>query len=385
VTAIGAVLAWTAATVVVYVYLGYPILLWILDRVFRRPIAEAEITPPVTLVISAFNEARCIADKLENTLAIDYPKDRLEVLVVSDASTDATDEIVRRYADRGITLLRMPERRGKTVGLNAALRVARAEIVVFSDANIAYAKDAVRSLVRAFADPAVGCVTGDSRYIEDSRGSAAHDQEDTYWGYERFIRRLESRLGSTVGGDGAIFAIRRALFTPLSPEAINDLVTPLQVVARGYRAVFEPRAVGFEPSAGDFGREFRRKRRIVNRSWHGVMSVPAVLDPRRVGLFAWQVWSHKILRWLILPILAVAAVGCLIAAPRSWTYVAGAGALAATLVLAGLGAITRGRPGGGARIAHSAYYFYLVNVAAMLGIATAVFGRIETVWQTERT
>ena len=383
-TEVGAILVWVGAGLVLYVYLGYPLLLSILERAFRRPIRKAEITPTVTLVISAFDEARCIGEKLENTLALDYPKDRLEVLVVSDASTDETDHIVAGFFDRGITLLRMPERRGKTAGLNAALRLVRGEIVVFSDANIRYAKDAIRHLVRAFADPTVGCVTGDSRYSDGRGGSAAHAQEDTYWGYERLIRRLESGLGSTVGGDGAIFAIRGALYTPLAPEAINDLVTPLQIVARGYRAVFEPHAVGVEPSTGDFWREFRRKRRIVNRSWHGVMSVPAVLDPRRVGLFAWQVWSHKVLRWLLLPALIVTAAGCILASPRGSMYQAGVWLFAATLVLAGLGAVTPGRVGRIARLVHGAFYFYLVNVAATLGIAMAVCGRVETVWRSER-
>ena len=156
------------------------------------------------------------------------------------------------------------------------------------------------------------------------------------------------------------------------------------IVARGYRAVFEPHAVGVEPSTGDFWREFRRKRRIVNRSWHGVMSVPAVLDPRRVGLFAWQVWSHKVLRWLLLPALIVTAAGCILASPRGSMYQAGVWLFAATLVLAGLGAVTPGRVGRIARLVHGAFYFYLVNVAATLGIAMAVCGRVETVWRSER-
>src|SRR5262245_40887262 len=383
-TAIGAALVWLGGLLVVYVYLGYPLLLWLLERRWRRPVHEADITPAVTLVISAYNEARCIAAKLDNSLALDYPRERLAVLVVSDASSDATDPIVSAYAPHGVTLLRMPERGGKTLGLNAALRAVRSDLVVFSDANILYTKDALRRLVRPFADPAVGCVTGDSRYAADGAVSAAHSQEDTYWGYERFVRRLESGLGSTVGGDGAIFAIRRELYTVHAADAINDLVTPLQIVARGFRAVFEPRAIGFEPAAGDFWREFRRKRRIVNRSWRGVMSVPAVLDPRCVGLFAWQVWSHKILRWLVLPVLALTAIGCLLALPLGGLYRAGAWAFAATLVLAALGAILPTRVSRLAAPAHGAFYFYLVNVAATLGVVMALRGRVETVWRPER-
>ena len=378
-----AIVAWGAIAIIGYVYIGYPLVLWLLAHLRRREIRQTEIVPSVTLIVSAFNEARVIGEKLENSLALDYPADRLEILVVSDASTDDTDRIVEGFAEKGVTLLRMPERHGKTVGLNAAMQVAQGEIVVFSDANILYQHDALRCLVRNFADPAVGCVTGDSCYIAPHQ-SAAHVQEDTYWKYERIVRTLESHIGSTVGGDGAIFAIRREFYTPLPPEAINDFVTPLQIVARGYRAVFEPTAIGCEPSAGHFGGEFRRKRRIVNRSWRGVMSVPEVLNPRQVGVFAWQVWSHKVLRWLVLPLVIIAAIGCFAAAPLGVEYQLGAWGFAASLVIAGVGAVMPNHYGPLGRFAHSVFYFYLVNLASALGVAMAMAGRIEILWVPER-
>ena len=380
---VAAAIVWVALGVIAYVYAGYPAILWLCARTRSRKVRQAEIDASVTLVISAFNEERTIAKKLENTLALDYPKDRFEVMVVSDASTDETDAIVAGFSDRGIDILRLPKRQGKTAGLNAAVRAASGEIVVFSDANILYRRDAVRALVRNFADTEVGCVTGDSRYV-DLEPSEAHAQESAYWGYERFIRELESRVGSTVGGDGAIFAIRREFYTPLPAEAINDLVTPLQIVARGYRAVFEPEAVGFEPSAGDFRGEFRRKRRIVNRSWHGVMSVSEVLNPRRVGWFAWQVWSHKVLRWFVLPLILLAAGGCFIALPLGLHYRLGAWGFVASLALAGTGAFAPARWGRAATLPHAAWYFYLVNLAAVLGMAMALIGRVEMVWNPER-
>jgi cellulose synthase/poly-beta-1,6-N-acetylglucosamine synthase-like glycosyltransferase len=294
-----------------------------IGRWHRREVYQADITPSVTLLISAFNEERTIQHKIENSLSLDYPKDCLQVIIISDGSTDATERIAEAFVKSGVTLVRLPERRGKTAGLNAAFHIARGDILVFSDANILYAKDALRCLVRSFADQKVGCVTGNSHYV-DADQSPAHMQENTYWGYERLVRTLESHLGSTVGGDGAIFAIRRELYRPLPPQAINDLVTPLQIVARGSRAVFEPAAIGFEPSAGNFMGEFRRKRRIVNRSWHGLMSLPQVLNPWRVGLFAWQVWSHKVLRWLMLPFVGLLATGCFLAYPMGLAYQLGA-------------------------------------------------------------
>jgi cellulose synthase/poly-beta-1,6-N-acetylglucosamine synthase-like glycosyltransferase len=381
---IAATIAWIALAGVAYVYVGYPALLWLVTRVSTRHVRAQAITPPVTLVISAFNEAPIIGKKIENTLDLDYPRDRLEILVVSDASTDETDEIVRSFASRGVRLLRLGERQGKTAGLNVALREARNEIVVFSDANILYTRTAIRYLVRGFADHEVGCVTGDSRYVSDS-SSAAHVQEDAYWGYERTVRHMESRLGSTVGGDGAIFAIRRGLYTPLSPEAINDLVTPLQIVARGYRAVFEPEAVGYEPSAGSFKAEFRRKRRIVTRSWRGVMSVPGVLNPRRTGAFAWQVWSHKLLRWLVLPLMMVAVVASFVAVPLGLLYQAVVVGFLVSLGLAAVGAALGDRLGRLARVSHAALYFYLVNCAAVLGIVMAMAGRADVIWASQRS
>ena len=351
---------------------------------YQRTVQQASTTPSVTLLISAFNEADVIKGKLENSLALEYPREQLEVLVISDASDDDTDRIVQSFAGQGVRLLRMPSRGGKTVGLNAALQVASGDIILFSDANILYKKDTIRCLVKNFADPAVGCVTGDSRYLEEM-DSAAHVQENAYWGYERMIRTMESQIGSTVGGDGAIFAIRRHLFKPLAPEAINDLVIPLQIVGAGYRAIFEPTAIGFEPSAGDFRKEFRRKRRIVNRSWRGVMSVAFVLNPFRVGVFAWQVWSHKVLRWLILPLLLLWLLGCLMAYSRGVIYQVGAWGFACSIVLAGFGPWVPMSFGPLSRLSHVLFYFYLVNLAALLGVLRAMGGHVETVWAPERS
>jgi cellulose synthase/poly-beta-1,6-N-acetylglucosamine synthase-like glycosyltransferase len=380
---IAAVFAWVAATLLAYIYVGYPIALWIIAKIRGRMVTQTEIRPFVTLAISAFNEEAVIGRKLENSLALDYPKDRYEVLVVSDGSTDRTDEIVNGFRPQGVKLVRLLKRQGKTPGLNAAVAEARGDIVVFSDANIYYQPDALKNLVRNFADPEVGCVVGDSRYL-DTGETAAHTQESGYWNYERFVRAMESRIGSTVGGDGAIFAIRRKLYKPLPADAVHDLVVPLQIVEQGHRSVFDLEAVGLEPSTGNFKGEFRRKRRIVNQSWHGVMSMPQILNPLRVGIFAWQLWSHKVLRWLVLPILLLAAISCMVASPLGLHYRLGAWGFFVSLVIAGLGTLVRDRFRRSGWLLHAMMYFYLVNIAAVLGIAKAVVGQVEVFWSPER-
>ena len=380
---LGAVVAWAAAFVVGYVYVGYPILIGLLGWLMPKPIRQANIEPTVTLLISAFNEEHILGEKLKNALELDYPKSKMEILVISDASMDRTDQIVRSFSDQGVALLRMEERGGKTLGLNAAMKVAKSDIVIFSDANIMYRIDTIRRLVQNFADVSVGCATGDSQYVDDPH-SAAHAQENSYWGYERFIRSMESMVASTVGGDGAIFAIRRELYQPLSPETINDLVIPLQIVVKGYRAVFEPTAIGREPSAGDFRKEFRRKRRIVNRSWRGVMSVPGVLNPFRVGMFAWQVWSHKVLRWLVLPFLLIGFLGCLSAYELGTVYQIGVWGGIASILVATAGPFFPSSLGGVSKLIQTVFYFYLVNLAAILGVAKALGGRVDRIWAPER-
>jgi cellulose synthase/poly-beta-1,6-N-acetylglucosamine synthase-like glycosyltransferase len=277
-----------------YIYAGYlaalKLIVWVRGA---RPIRRSRITPRLTLIISAYNEAEVIRKKLDNALALDYPADGFEIVVISDASDDGTDDIVQEYAAKGVRLFSQPERRGKTAGLNAAIPSVSGELIVFSDANAIYQKDALRMLVRNFADPQVGCVTGEARYF--ASGNAVADVgERVYWGYEMHVKRLETALGSMVGGDGAIYAIRRSLWQSLPENAINDFLNPLQIVAAGWRAVYEPDAVCFEETAGGTRVEYRRRVRIVSRSWRAVFQARAVLNPFHVGLFAWSVVSHKV-------------------------------------------------------------------------------------------
>jgi cellulose synthase/poly-beta-1,6-N-acetylglucosamine synthase-like glycosyltransferase len=376
-------LAALSAFVGIYVYVGYPLLLLLVGSIRRsRPLPQPVGAPRVTLLVSAFNEAQVMREKIENSLALDYPA-HLEIVVVSDCSTDETDAIVLSFADRGIRLVRLPERRGKSAGLNEAIATASGELLVFSDANAFYRPDAIRRLVKPFADPEIGCVTGELCYtgIEECNVGI---QEDLYWKYERVLKSWESRCGSMVGSNGAIFALRRDLFEPLQAADVNDFVIPLRVVERGFRCVYAPEAVCEEHGTREYAEEFRRKIRIVNRSAYAIRNRLALLNPLRRGFFAIQLLSHKVLRWSIGLWIAVFFVATLALAsgdPR-WRPVVWAQVAFYTLALAGHLAPGLRRRGG--RIFSLPYYFCMVNVAAVLGGVRGLLGRVQITWKPER-
>jgi cellulose synthase/poly-beta-1,6-N-acetylglucosamine synthase-like glycosyltransferase len=368
---------WVSVGLIAYVTFGYPLLLMLIVRLRgAKAVRHGSALPRVSLIISAFNEAASIREKLRNARALDYPRERLEIVVVSDASDDATDAMVAEFADEGVRLLRLPERRGKTAGLNAAVPTLGGEILVFSDANALYQPDAVRMLVRNFADAQVGCVTGEARYITRS-ATAAEAGEMAYWSYEIAIKRLESAVGSMVGGDGAIYAIRAGLWRTLPEDAINDFLNPLQIVAAGWRAVYEPAAICYEEATGSAMREYRRRVRIVGRSWRAIFQAPAVLNPFRVGLFAPSLISHKILRWFtgVFVALALGARVALVSqfdARPAWLL----GVLAAIVLAL---AFRRVR-----RVGSYAFYYALVSVASIVGVVNGTLGRVSATWTPPR-
>jgi len=364
---------------IVYVYLGYYALLAVLALFIRKRIERDDnYCPHVSLIISAFNEERVIEAKIANSLALDYPRDKFEILVVSDASSDATDSIVSRYAGE-VRLIRQAERKGKTSGLNMAVPEARGKIIVFTDANSMFERDGLRRLVRSFADPAVGCVTGESRY-RDVAFSAVGRTEGLYWNYEAELKALESKIGSMVGADGAIYSIRKELYEALRPEDINDFVNPLQIVAKGYRGVYEPGAICYEDTAGDFRREFSRKRRIVNRSWRGLFRVKEVLNPLRYPLYALEVISHKLLRWLIPFVLLALFASNLFLWPLGGIYAVSLIAQLLFYALALAGYRMRAKESRTGRVVAIPFYFCMVNLASALAIVDNLRGRVITTW-----
>lgn len=377
------IIFWICVALVFYIYLGFPLLIALLGRSRRRDIAiPEEILPQVTLLISAYNESREIAAKVENSLSLQYPPGRLEIVVISDCSDDGTDEIVQQYASRGVKLLRQSQRFGKSAGLNVGVAQAAGEILIFSDANAIYDRNALLRLVEHFADPRVGYVVGNARYVERASATASAQSESLYWRYETWLKQRESAFQSVVGGDGAIYAIRRELFAPLQPTDINDFVNPLQIIDRGYVGVFEPAAICYEEAAATFHQEFRRKVRIISRSLNALRRVPGALNPLRNFRHWFLLVSHKVLRWLapIFLLLALASALLLWAVPFY--------RLAALLQIGFYGLALIGRVWEGGRgkwkILQLPFYFCVVNAASLLGCLKCLHGDLSGTWTPPR-
>jgi cellulose synthase/poly-beta-1,6-N-acetylglucosamine synthase-like glycosyltransferase len=378
-----AVVFWLSVALLVYTYFLYPGLLWLLT--IRKKVPRPE--PPdawqsVTVVIAAYNEAIVISDKIENTLALDYPADRLQIVVVSDRSDDGTDEIAQAFEARGVVVERTAERSGKTVAQNAGVKLADGEILVFSDANSMYDPAALKELVRAFGNPLVGCACGELTYLNPDDRSAGMG-EGLYWRYEQFLKRHESALSSLVGANGAIYALRRELFENLEPDVISDLVMPLRVWRRGSRVTYVPQALAYEHTAHSFSQEFQRRKRIIARSLNGLMSQVGVLNPLK-GMFAFQVLSHKVLRWAVPFILITAFIssGLLLAEP---IYAALFCFQTVFYAVALIGSMVPDRVSRFA-VLYVPTYFCTLNLGALLGVLSFACGKRYAVWQpTQRT
>lgn len=373
-----------ALLIPVYVYIGYPVLLMVLDKLIKGKIIHTgDITPTVSLIVSCYNEVDIIEQKIRNCQTIDYPQSQLEILFVSDGSDDGTDELIQQYTNDRIKLMRQEGRLGKTMGLNLALTEATGEIVVFSDANAMYKDDALKMLVRNFNDETVGYVVGAAIYRDDEESSAGSN-ENAYWQYEIFLKKIESKLHSVVGGDGAIYAIRKSLYEPLDREDINDFVNPLQIIAKGYRGIFDADAMCYEQTAGDFDKEGTRKQRIVNRSFSGLMKNKTVLNPFKYGFYSFELLSHKLLRWFIPFFILFAAMGITVLAQMhiglfQWLLLMGI--LFTWSILAGK--LLRNNSGCPPVVLFP-YYFYLVNINSMKGVLLSLCGQVQITWSTHR-
>jgi cellulose synthase/poly-beta-1,6-N-acetylglucosamine synthase-like glycosyltransferase len=285
---------WLSFGFVAYTFVGYPVVIGVFSWTFSNPASKGKRQPPVSVVLVAFNEAGRIRERIENLLASDYPSDRLEIVVVTDGSTDETPDMVRAFENRNVKLIAQAERSGKAACLNEGVPAAGGEIIVFCDARQRFAPETIANLVANFGDPRFGAVSGEL-FIESSTSSVGGGV-DIYWKLEKFIRESEARMSSVVGATGAVYAIRRELFRPIPPDTLlDDVVIPMQIAMAGYRVGFDPTAPAFDPQTTDPARERRRKLRTLAGNFQMLFRHPAWLMPWRTGIW-WQVVSHKYTR-----------------------------------------------------------------------------------------
>jgi cellulose synthase/poly-beta-1,6-N-acetylglucosamine synthase-like glycosyltransferase len=362
---------WASLAALVWTHLGYPIAVAALARVRPRPPRRADILPSVTLIVPAHNEEDVIERKLENVLALDYPPEQLDVVVTSDASTDATHAIVARFADRGVRLIEC-ERGGKVAAQDRAVRETAGEIVAFGDANVEWEPGALRELVAPFADPAVGMACGHVRLVNPSGGT---NQEGVYWRYEMWLRARESLVHSMTGSNGAIYAVRREAYREVDPRFGHDLSFPYLMVQNGYRAVYEPRAHATENMTTDIEDEFRRKVRMFEHAW--LMLFRGRMFRLRVGPVYWvELVSHRLLRYWSGPLHVLLLASSALLAGHGTVYAVALGVQLAGLALVGVSMLARGR----IRVLRVLHYYLLVTLATVIALGGYLRHGVPATW-----
>ena len=369
-----------SALAVVWTYALFPLVTLLIGAVRPRPVRSADVTPSVAVVIAAHNEEQDIGPKLANVLAQDYPRDLLDVVVAADGCTDGTEDVVRGYAASGVRLMPLA-RGGKAMALNAAIASCDADVLVFSDANSMLAPGALRALVAPFADPRVGGVAGDQRYLPEDAALGETAGERSYWSLDRMLKVAQSRAGSVTSATGSLYAMRRSLVQPVVDGVTDDFWTSTAAVESRTRLVFAPDAVAFEPPAASDADEYARKVRIMTRGLRGVHLRRGLLNPFRHGYYAVQLLSHKVLRRLMVVPLLGLLVGCWLHPGLLWKLAAAAqtGLYAA----GGLGLALRARGLRSGPLTIPAF-FVMVNAASAHAAWNVLRGRRIDRWSTRR-
>ncbi len=375
------VVLWVAAGLLFYVYAGYPLLLAVLAAFFRWRRPEPDYLPTLSILIAAHNEEHGIAKKLDQTLALDYPADKMEILVLSDGSTDRTDEIVRSFTDPRVRLVRVEPRRGKTNAQNFGVRQAHGEVLVFSDATTVYHPQALRYLACNYQDPRVGAVSGRYQYFDPAGHSPTGLGTVAFWNYENLIKTLQSRIRTITGCCGCIYSVRRSVYTELAPDIISDLVQPLWVIQKGYRVGFEDRALAYEETTQSTAEEFSMRVRVVTRAMRGLLSVPDLFKPWKHTWVTFQLVSHKVLRWLVTLYLVVLLAASAALAGQPFYHVLFLLQLAfylAALLSIALPLHRRWK------LLGIPLYFCTLNAAAVLSLIELLRGKKYAIWQPVR-
>jgi cellulose synthase/poly-beta-1,6-N-acetylglucosamine synthase-like glycosyltransferase len=366
---------WVLVFLIVYTYVGYPLLVRLLAQLIPHPVRRAPIRPRVSIIIAAYNEEKVIAGKIANTFALEYPKEQLEIIIVTDGSSDRTPEIAREFQSAGVEVLHQPERAGKIGALNRAVPRATGEIVLFSDANTIYSPKAVDMMVRNFGDETVGGVCGRKIILKDSARATTRG-EGAYWSYEAALKTAESLVGSITTADGEIFAIRKELFEPFPPDIVHDdMFLTLRIIEKGYRVVYENDATSAEYASRTFWDEFHLKVRYASAGYQIVSRFRRLLAPPRTWM-AFCFLSHKLLRWMAAFFLVAALVSSGLA-PNEPFYRVAFLAQVGFYALAVAGWATA-RISSRIPFLYFPFYFSAMNAAALYGLLRHLFGGGQT-------
>ena len=367
-------------SLLVYPFLGYPVVLWVLSLLVRKSAQKHDICPTVSIIISAYNEQSTMAEKMQNTLDLDYPKEKLQIIVASE-STDKTNEIVNSYQQQQILLFAYEGREGKAATLYKTVPHAKGEIVVFSDTNAMYEKDAIKKLVRNFSDERIGCVSGQLKYSNPDNTSVGSG-EGFYWRHETGIKKLESRLHSLLGANGSIFAIRRDLYLPMTRDRGDDFELPIRIAINGYGVILEPEAVSWEKASKTTRDELRRTVRIIAWNMKSCLMLLRECFQKGKVLLVFQLISHKLLRWLF-PVFATGLLITNIFLPGVFFRIL----LVLQMVFyaaAGIGCILDVSRNTVPKLLLVPYYFCLMHYAAITGVCRLMCGKQKSVWKKVR-
>jgi cellulose synthase/poly-beta-1,6-N-acetylglucosamine synthase-like glycosyltransferase len=373
---------WLSIAVLGYVYLGYPLLVWVVGHISQKPVVTGMVEPKVTVLITAFNEELSIGKKLENTLALEYPAEKLEILVASDGSTDSTDALVDQFRDRGVRLFRQEGRVGKTITQNNAVEAATGEVVVFSDATTMYRKDALKELLPAFADQTVGCVAGRLIYVDASQSNVGKGAR-SYWGYETFIKIAESRACSLIGASGCLYAVRKSAYEPMYAEACSDFLISSILYRKGLRTVFAPKAICYEATNSDTDNELNMRVRVILQTINDLWRNRDMLSPVKSGFFAIELISHKLLRYAVPVLLLLILITNAVLAPGSIFYSVTL-VFQAVFYLAALAGWLMERTGWRITLLAMPSYFVLANAASLVAFFRFVRGDRMARWEPAR-
>ncbi|SDL07499.1 Glycosyltransferase, catalytic subunit of cellulose synthase and poly-beta-1,6-N-acetylglucosamine synthase [Catalinimonas alkaloidigena] len=379
---------WISVFIIVYTYLGYGLVAYGMVRLKRlrlgkKTVSPAAELPDVTLVVPAYNEMSCLAEKLENSFQLDYPKGKLHFLFVAEGSTDGTQEYLRSIPE--IEVVSGSTRRGKIEAINQAMQRVKTPLVVFSDTNTSLNPDAIRNLVRHYEDPSVGGVAGEKRVQASAEDNAAGAGEGLYWKYESFLKRIDSELQTVVGAAGELFSMRTHLYQPVESDTIlDDFIISLRLTGQGYQVVYEPEAYALEKPSFSVAEEMKRKIRISAGGFQSIRRLSHLLNPFRYGLLTFQYVSHRVLRWAVVPFcLIVALVTNFLLAPAVPLYQVLLVAQLAFYTCALVGYLLEQKRLR-IKLLFVPFYFSFMNWCVMLGLVRYMKGQQSGIWEKAR-